>query len=522
MTTRAATGLVLLGAVLLVASYPPFRLPPLSFLALVPAALLLRHAIRVGDVRWAFRWGFRYGLAAHGLVLYWLVVALWHFTPLAALGYAITVTILGLFTGAVFWLVARSRLRWPRLPLALLLPAVWTAFEWMLGHLGDVAFPWLGLGVSLGDAPVLIQWADVAGAHGVTFWLAWCAVVIAAVIPVSREERAQFAPGPAVRRLAPVVVSIVIAVAYGVRRERTLVQRPLGVVGLIQPNEGFREKWDPAHADSVVATLLNLSRRVRTASRPDLLVWPEAALPDLLEQEPRWDMAVGRLGAEGHTPIVTGGLDVEMFSGGYTIYNAAFYYDSTGDRRRWPVYRKRYLVPVVERVPFVPVAWFRRVPWLRKWSGGFGRGQDLPIYQSGIGRFGVLVCYEAIFEDLARRYRRAGADFLVNVTNDAWYGRTAGPYQHVTHLVMRAIETRMGIARAANSGISEVIDPLGYPHAATALEVQTAVAARLTTSDVVPLYVRLGDWVGWACGLVTAALAAGQLAPRTARRAPLS
>ena len=78
------------------------------------------------------------------------------------------------------------------------------------------------------------------------------------------------------------------------------------------------------------------------------------------------------------------------------------------------------------------------------------------------------------------------------------------------------------LARAANSGISEVIDPLGYPHAATALEVQTAVAARLTTSDVVPLYVRLGDWVGWACGLVTAALAAGQLAPRTARRAPLS
>src|SRR5256885_4436832 len=91
-------------------------------------------------------------------------------------------------------------------------------------------------------------------------------------------------------------------------------------------------------------------------------------------------------------------------------------------------------------------------------SGGFGKGRGLPLYPAAIGKFGVLICYESIFEDLARSYRRRGADFLVTITNDAWYGRTAGPYQHASHLVLRAIESRMGIARAANDGISEFID----------------------------------------------------------------
>ena len=91
----------------------------------------------------------------------------------------------------------------------------------------------------------------------------------------------------------------------------------------------------------------------------------------------------------------------------------------------------------------------------------------------------------------------------MNITNDAWYGRTAGPYQHASHLVLRAIETRAGIARAANDGISEFVDPLGRTYAATGLEVEATVADRLRTSDVIPLYVRLGDWVGTLCVLAT-------------------
>ena len=108
----------------------------------------------------------------------------------------------------------------------------------------------------------------------------------------------------------------------------------------------------------------------------------------------------------------------------------------------------------------------------------------------------MVICYESAFEDATRTYRAHGANFFINVTNDAWFGNTSAPAQHASHLVLRAIETRMGVARAANSGISEFVDPLGRAYAATKLNEAASVAAGLRTSDVVPLYVHLGDWVG--------------------------
>ena len=496
MSRRRLAGLMALGALALTASYPPFTLPVLSFFAVTPAVLLVRQCATDADPRRAFRWGFWYGVVTQGCVLYWLVVALWHFTKLAALGYLATIAVLGLWTGALFWFTVRVRLRFPRAPLALVLPLAWTALEWVIGHQGDVRFPWLGLGTSLADAPVLVQWADLAGARGVTWWLVWCNVLVAEGLLALPAWRLM------ARRLAPVLVTIALALGYGVWRQRTLPVRVAGVVGLVQPNIGYGEKWE-APGDSIIAITLALSRRVRAQARPALIIWPESAVPGYLVQRPTWDAAIGAFVAEGHTPVLTGAVHVEYTAGGYSTYNAAFFYDSTGRWRGWPVYEKHYLVPVVERVPFVPAAWFRKVPWLDRWSGGFGRGQTLPLYPSSVGRFGVIICYESIFEDLARGYRRAGADFLVNITNDGWYGRTAGPYQHASHLVMRAIENRMGVARAANTGITEFVDPLGHAYDQTTLGREAVVADQLRTSDVVPLYVRLGDWVGLLSVLAT-------------------
>ena len=125
-----------------------------------------------------------------------------------------------------------------------------------------------------------------------------------------------------------------------------------------------------------------------------------------------------------------------------------------------------------------------------------------------------MVCYESAFEDLARKYRARGADFLVNITNDAWFGRTAAPYQHASHLVLRAIETRMGIARGANDGVSEFVDPLGRATDQSELETQATVTGRLVTSDVRPLYVRWGDWVGRLAVIGTVVMIAGLVVQR--------
>jgi apolipoprotein N-acyltransferase len=210
------------------------------------------------------------------------------------------------------------------------------------------------------------------------------------------------------------------------------------------------------------------------------------------------------LARRSHTPILVGTLHAERdFQQGDPYYNATLLVDSTGEWRNQPVYAKHYLVPVTERVPFVPVRLFRAVPGLARWSGGFSPGRTLPVYSVGIGRFGVLICYESAFEDFPRKYRAQGADFLVNVTNDAWFGRTNAPSQHASHLVLRAIETRMGVARAANSGISGFLDPLGRMYATTKLDEEAVVVDRLLTSDVITLYVRLGDWVGLLVVLAT-------------------
>ena len=499
--SRRAAALVVFGAGLLAASYPPFRFPVLSFVAVAPAVILLRRFEQERDLRGALRWGFWYGFASQGLILYWLVVALWHFTPLSALGYLATITIFGLWHALLFWFVTRARLELPAVPLWAVFPVAWTAVEWAVGHQGDIRFPWLGLGTSLTDATTLVQWADLAGARGVTLWLAWCNVMVVDAFPApgeSGEGRGSIRLRPAIAVLG----SVLLAWGYGAWRVRTLPLRVVGTVGLIQPNEGFQEKWDPGHADSMVAKLVGLSRALAAQKSPRLLLWPEAAIPGYFFEHPAWAAAIGGLARESKTPILTGGVYVEFHPGGsYDYFNAAFYFDTAGRWQPYPVYQKHYLVPIVERVPFVPPRWLQL-----KWFGGFGIGRGLPLYPSPLGRFGVMICYESAFEQLARGYRRTGAEFLVNITNDAWYGRTAGPYQHAAHLVMRAIETRAGIARAANDGISELVDPLGRTSLATGLEQEAAVAGMLRTSDVIPLYVRWGDWVGTLVVLVTLGL----------------
>jgi apolipoprotein N-acyltransferase len=456
----------------------------------------MRQGVIAADPRAAFRWGWWYGLVTNALVLYWLVVALWHFTPFSALGYLAPIAILGLLTGGMFWFVVRIQLAAPAVPFWVVLPVAWTALEWLIGHLGDVRFPWLGLGTSLADAPILVQWADLAGARGVTLWLAWCNV---AIVEAATDVRgARFA----VRRLAVVVGTVVLALGYGAWRMKTLPMRDVGVIGMVQPNEAFNEKFDPGHADSVLSTLFSLSRRLLAGSpKPQLLVWPEAAIPGYFVDHPQWDTAISAFVRENRVPLLTGGLNAELegeMRGRrvYRIFNAAFYFDSTGDRTRYPIYAKHYLVPVTERVPFVPVRLFRAIPGLASWSGAFRPGTTLPVYDSPVGTFGVVICYESAFEDATRLYRAYGANFFINVTNDAWFGNTSAPAQHASHLVLRTIETRMGVARAANSGITEFVDPLGRAYAATKLNEPAAIAGGLRTSDVIPLYVRLGDWVG--------------------------
>jgi apolipoprotein N-acyltransferase len=375
-------------------------------------------------------------------------------------------------------------------------PTYWTAMEWTVAHLGDLRFPWLGLGTSLTGFPTVVQLADIVGARGITFLLALANTALGLAWIGRRNSRY------AIKLSGVVGAGIFLALTYGLVRVETLEMRQLGEVAMLQPNLGYEKKWDPDLKDSIFSAVLESTATIEHEVDPDLIVWPEVALPDFLRWRPDWRRRIAAFARRSGTPLVVGALDFERLpdSTGIT-YNSAFVFDSAGRNEDHPVYRKQYLVPITERVPFLH-GWTLGI----RWFGSLGAGEGGTVYHLGIGAFGVVICYESAFENLAREYRVSGADFLVNITNDAWFGRTTTPYQHASHLVMRAIENRMGVVRAANTGVSGIVDPLGHTHGSTRLEEETYTAGTLQTVDVVTLYSRLGDWVGGATVALALAL----------------
>jgi apolipoprotein N-acyltransferase len=489
--------LIVASSVLLTIAYPPFHLFLPSFICLIPAIWLVQQGS--GDPRPLRRnlvQGFWFGLISNGFVIHWMVVALWRFTELSVLGYAATIAILAGYAAVMFALVGWM-MRQAKISILITFPLLWTAMQWAIAHQGDIRFPWLGLGTSLTGYPTVVQIADVIGARGVTFLLVLANTALAVALR-ERSDRPR-----ALKLVGAVGAGLIVAFAYGTVRVRTIDTRPLGRVTVIQPNVQWSEKNDAALQDSIMAATLELSREAVERTDPRLVVWPESAVPNYFHMHPAWEPLIVEHAVRDSVPIVTGGLDVVWGEtrDDYEYYNSAFLFDAAGQRDAYPVYHKRYLVPIVERVPFVNPRWFDL-----RWFGGFGVGEPGAIYERDIGKFGILICYESIFEDLSRRYRREGADFIINITNDAWYGETAAPHQHAAHLVMRAIENRVGIARAANSGISEFVDPLGREHKRTRLSTKTFESDIVATTDVITIYSRLGDWVGLLAVVMTIGL----------------
>jgi apolipoprotein N-acyltransferase len=487
--------LIAAGALLNGLAYPPFHLLIPSFICLIPAVWLLGATDdhRRGDHGRLAR-GFWLGVITAAVVLHWMPVALWRFAPLAVLGFPVALLIGGGQGAVLFGVIAWVR-RVSRVPMVLVFPTVWTALEWLGGHLGELRFPWLGLGTSLTGFPLLVQIADVTGARGVTWLLAAANVTLAAAWPLG--------PGPhgGLRRLGAVLLGVGLAGGYGAWRSGTVVLRSSGTVALVQTALAFDE--GPRHDPDWLMSRL-IDQTAVALSRPvDLVVWPEAAVPGELAEHPEWEIQLAQLARRHRTALLVGAPEQgDDPAGGPGLYNAAVLVDTAG--RVGPTYRKRYLVPLVERVP-------RVVPG---WPGGRGTTD----YQPGsggdplvgpIGLLGTLICFESSFENLAREHRRRGADLLVNLTNDAWLSGTGGPAQHPAHLVMRAIENRVAVARVANAGVSGVIDPLGRWRARTPSTRAGVVVAQVYTSDQVAPYVRLGDWVGWLSLGGTVALLVG-------------
>lgn len=553
---------------LLGAAFPPFHLLVPSFVALVPYGLWVARLPPGPEGRSeALRGGFLMGLLFFTLLLYWLLAALILYTPLAVLAFLLPVLVLAGIL-ALVTLGIHQALR-VGVPLWLALPLFWTAAEWLRAHLGDVSFPWMQLGDSLTGYPRLIGAADLVGSRGMSFWLAlangllaeaalrWSPAWLERWLPGGSGGSAASRggagdvngpaagtagdsggrgsasggaaasgggdgapPGPAWRPLVAWLLVVTIPVGYSLYRWQTLEVEPAATVSVAQPNipEDIKlDRW--AAVDSTVRSLRTLlaGELSEAAGETEMLVLPESAFPVPLDPVDAWDYPgaprvedwVGGVARRLDAPVLFGSVGVDNLSEEeFRHFNSAFLLDRTG--RRTARYDKRELVPVIERVPFVNPDWFRGTvsDILGPYFGGNSIGRtEVPFSLDG-REFGVLICYESIFTGLSRGYRRDGADFLVNITNDAWFGReepwwsrTSALWQHPAHLVMRAVENRVGIVRSANTGISGMVDPLGRLSPRTSLFEAAAFTAPVLTTRERTLYTRWGDVVGWAAAL---------------------
>ncbi|MCI0531031.1 MAG: apolipoprotein N-acyltransferase, partial [candidate division Zixibacteria bacterium] len=471
--------LILLSAVLFSFSFPPSPFPFLSYFSLVPLLFLLEST----PPSKAFRYSYLFGVITNILLLYWIIWQSFYGEYLVLPGSIAAYFILALYPAAWGWLL--STLRQMHRAALWSAPFLWVGLEYLRG-LGQIGFPWIDLGYSQTNYLSIIQFATLTGIYGVSFWVVTLNLLIYHLLKARRHPK-----------LAPIfglgiVILFGLPYFYGRNELKKETSGQNLKVALIQGNIDLNLKWDPEFLDYNFETYDSLTREAGRDS-VDLVVWPETACPCFLEKEPVYLNKVEALTRQINCDLVTGTDD--YFTLGperYRFYNSAFYL--TPDSGLTRKYHKMALVPFAERIPYMGD--MKAFNQIQLGQANFSSGPELELFDSRSGRLAPLICFEIAFPDLVRKAVRSGADYLVNITNDGWFGRTAGPYQHAAMSKMRAVENRISIARCANSGISQAVDPYGRVLAKTSLFERTKLVAKIPKRTSTTFFTKHGPWLG--------------------------
>jgi apolipoprotein N-acyltransferase len=444
------------------------------------AARLLPAAV----VGWAFGFGFFVG------GLWWIGAAF--LVDAERFAWLMPLAVLALPAAlACFWALgaALARAFWPDgWGRIVVLAVAMSIAEWMRGHL-FTGFPWNAFGYALTPAPLMMQSAALVGLWGLTL-VAF--LVFAAPAVLADDRRAG-------RTALPVAAAIVLLahVGYGAGRLPGDADAVVADVALriVQPAIPQDERWQPGRADDAVARYLDLS-----GGTPDrlagvtMLVWPESAFPFLLTERPSALAAIAGLLPPG-TTLVTGAARADRSDDGASppVYNSVYVVDAAGEIA--DAYDKVHLVPFGEYLPFRPFFDAIGIRQMIALPGGFAPGLRLrSLSAPGVPPFGPLICYEIIFPgDVVEPAHRPG--WLLNLTNDAWYGRTPGPYQHFLQARVRAVEEGVPLVRAANSGISAIVDAHGRVVGRLGLGLAGALDGPLPAALPPTPYARYGDLI---------------------------
>lgn len=439
------------------AALPPVYAVPLLVVAFTGLIWLVDAVPGRQATRAAFMVGWWFGVGHFFAGFYWIAEAL--LVDAAKFGWMIPFALFGLAGGlAVFPAAATAAYhRAGRRGLAglLIFAVAWTAVEWLRGHV-LTGFPWNLVGTVWAFSPTMMQPAALVGLYGVS-----SLTVLAAALPATLGERRRMAPLGRWTGLALAAALVLADWGYGTARLATAESGmvPNVRLRLVQPNVPESLKWDPAARIANFRKSLALTRSPGFDSRTDV-IWSETAVPFVLNDPGPDDAALRQALAQVTPPnglLITGGLRAERPPNArIKLWNSLFALDSAG--RIIDSYDKHHLVPFGEYVPFPSVFNFARVaPGAIDFSRGPGpETLDLP----GLPPVSPLICYEAIFPEQAVDSAHRPA-WLLNVSNDAWFGLSAGPHQHFASARFRTVEQGLPLVRATNDGISAVIDAYG-------------------------------------------------------------
>lgn len=432
--------LLVISATLLSLSYPPLPLGFLAHFALVPLLFVLENK----DGKNSFKLAFIWGLISALMLLHWIS---WVTFP----GMLLACLILALYPAFVLWLFRSVYLKISKTFAFLVFPFLWIGMEFVRGY-GELGFPWADLAHTQLKYTTMIQFADITGARGISFWVVLLNLLFFALIKnLNKIKAILLVVLIAILYIAPLVYG-----SYVMRRKFT----PVGEFGvaLLQGNIDPHLKWDREFQWKHFEEYLAMVKEVSNSA--SLVIWPETATANYLRRETDFAKRLQAIVDSIGVPNLVGSLDYEYKEGEPYYYNAAVLIFPGGEQK-W--YYKNHLVPFSEHFPFDQYSRFLRKMNRKIYlgQGDFTPGTEKVIMEINGVKFGTIICFESIFSTLAREFVRNGAQFLVVITNDGWFGKTAGPYQHQYIAVLRAIENRVPIARCANTGISCIIDQYG-------------------------------------------------------------
>jgi len=497
----------LASAILLCAAMPGYlEWWPLLFVALTPllAVSLYQPPRRAGLI------GLVSGFVYHVLTLHWIVVVLSRYgglpAPVSIGAMLLLSSYMGAYTGLFCILLSFLTGRWwhKERSIAALVwtaPLLWIGLEYLRGKL-FTGFPWLDLGYGLYRHPNLIQAADLGGHYLVGF-----ALVLSNgfVIGIIDRQRSAVRWNMRSERRVLLLAGCLLIFIFGYSFLRVQVLPSLyrhglrAEVAVVQGNIRQDEKWSPEKKKETVAIYERLSRKALSSHTIELLVWPETALPFYPQQDPLV-RKVQELTRRENLYLLTGAptylRDSREGREEIQYFNSALLFGPDG--RVVDRYAKQHLVPFGEYVPLKKQLFFL-APLVEN-SGDFSSGTSVrPLVLGDQLRLGVLICFESIFPDIARTEVKQGANLLVNLTNDAWYGRTSAPYQSLAMTVYRAVENKRSLVRAANTGISALVDPGGRLLASSAIFTPAVLTASVPVLELSTVFVRGGYLFGPVC-----------------------